>query len=142
MPGDHGHRHAIKVPADRRFRRIEIAMRIEPNDTAVPMVEAREYALADIAASGQYQGKLPRLDGSPDNGCESLAHSQGRVTAVAKRLATVNLLHAYDDTLGSQRLLRPGPQETLRPLAWAQTLVAQYKEPESKIRARFLSSLM
>ena len=118
-------------------------MRIEPNDTAVPMVEAREYALADIAASGQYQGKLPRLDGSPDNGCESLAHSQGRVTAVAKRLATVNLLHAYDDTLGSQQLLRPGPHETLRPpCSGPDARRPICKEPESKIRARFLSSLM
>jgi CheY-like chemotaxis protein len=59
------------------------------------------------------------------NGLE-VAHSQGRVAAVAKRLATVDLLHAYGDTLGSQQLLRPGPHETLRPLARAQTLVAQY----------------
>ena len=52
--GVSGRSLCIKVPADRRFRRIEIAMRIEPNDTAVPMVEVREYALAGIAASGQY----------------------------------------------------------------------------------------
>ena len=59
-------------------------------------------------------------------GASRLPHSQGRVPAVAKRLATVNPLHAYGDTLGSQQLLRPGPHETLRPLASAQTLVAQY----------------
>jgi hypothetical protein len=54
LQGVSGRSLCIKAPADRRFRRIEIAMRIEPNDTAVPMVEAREYALAGIAASGQY----------------------------------------------------------------------------------------
>src|SRR5260370_25552949 len=76
------------------------------------------------------------------NGLE-LAHSQGRVAALAKRLATVDLRHDYGDTLGSQQLLRPGPHETLRPpCSGPDARRPICKEPESKIRARFLSSLM
>lgn len=51
-------------------------MRIEPNDAAaLPVVEARDYALADIAASAQYQGKLLGGNRLPDNLCESFAYN-------------------------------------------------------------------
>jgi hypothetical protein len=50
-------------------------MRIEPNDAALPMVEARKYALADIAAASECQGKLFGRNRLPDNPRESLAYN-------------------------------------------------------------------
>ena len=50
-------------------------MRIEPNHAALTMIESREYALADIAASSECQGKLFGRNRLPDNPRESLAYN-------------------------------------------------------------------
>jgi hypothetical protein len=77
MPGDNGQGHAVEVSTRSRFRSIEIAVSVEPNDNdaALGMVKTRKYALADIAASGQYQRKLFGFNGAPDHGCEALANN-------------------------------------------------------------------
>jgi hypothetical protein len=89
------------------LRRIEIAVRIEPDDAADCVVETCKYTLAGIAASSQHQGKSADLSDLPDNGGERLADGQGCVPAVAKRLFAIDALQSYTDTLAATTFSAP-----------------------------------
>src|SRR5690349_3941040 len=99
-------------------------MCIEPDNTGLSVVEARYYARAGIASSGEHQGQPPSLDSLLDGRCKPLAHDQGSIPAIAKRLATFNPLHSHGDTLGSDQLLRSGLNEAQWPVPL--TLVPHY----------------
>jgi len=109
MASDHSHAHAGEIASDGRFQRVEIGMRIGPNDAAMCVREARECACTDITASSQHQGKPPRLNDLPNCRSEPLAHSQRCAPAVVKWSVTINPLHVYDNACGCNQLRRAWP---------------------------------
>src|ERR1035437_189209 len=87
------------------------------------------------------EGKLPRLDGSPDNGCESLppqpkTRSRCRETARHGQPAPCLRRHSWQPATSPPRPAR----DTAAPCFGPDARRPICKEPESKIRARFLSS--
>jgi hypothetical protein len=49
MPGDDGRGHAGEEAADRRLRRVEVGMGVDPDDAALRVVETGEDAEASVA---------------------------------------------------------------------------------------------
>jgi hypothetical protein len=84
VPSYHGERHAREVARDRRFRRVEVAVCIEPDDASRGMVKTRQNAFARIAPARQDERELPSTDSLPDEPRQIPADGERRACSITE----------------------------------------------------------
>jgi hypothetical protein len=83
-------RHPGEEAADRRLGRVEVGVRVEPDDATTRVVEPAEDAERDVARSGEHERHGALAHGRAHGGGDALVDGERRARGVAKRDAAVD----------------------------------------------------
>ena len=111
-----GEHHAVHVAGGRRLRTVEIAVRVDPEDTARPVSrrEASERAERDGVVAAEHKRKLTVLAGAANDAGYALTRLHDRAEEASALIALVGCLGDRDRHVPEVDHLAPERREPLR----------------------------